>query len=88
MKDRDLYIHEQRIVELRTYKSIGDELGITRQRVRQIVETVSRHIRWQQEIESLHKLTKMCHLVLPRRIKSFAFMGHRARVKRPRCLTK
>lgn len=70
MKDRDLYIHEQRVVELRTYKSIGDELGITRQRVRQIVETVSRHIRWQQEIECLDKPTKMCHLVLPRRVRN------------------
>ncbi len=70
MKDRDLYIHKQRVVELRTYKSIGDELGITRQRVEQIVETVSRYIRWKQEIECLDKPTKMCHLVLPRRVRN------------------
>ena len=69
MKDRNDYIHEQRVVQLRTYQSIADEMGLSRERVRQIVVTVSQRIRWEQEIEALpDKPRKMCHLVLPRRV--------------------
>ena len=69
MKDRNDYIHEQRVVQLRTYQSIADEVGLSRQRVCQIVVAVSQRIRWEQEIEALpDKPSKMCHLVLPRRI--------------------
>ena len=32
MKDRNEYIHEQRVVQLRTYQSIADEVGLTRER--------------------------------------------------------
>ena len=71
MKDRNDYIHEQRVVQLRTYQSIADEMGLSRQRVCQIVVTVSQRIRWEQEIEALpDKPSKMCHLVLPRRIRN------------------
>ncbi len=71
MKDRNDYIHEQRVVQLRTYQSIADEVGLSRQRVCQIVVTVSQRIRWEQEIEALpDKPSKMCHLVLPRRIRN------------------
>lgn len=48
MKDRDLYIHGQRVVQLRTYQSIADETGLSRQRVHQIVIEVSKQIRKQQ----------------------------------------
>lgn len=71
MKDRNDYIHEQRVVQLRTYQSIADEMGLSRERVRQIVVTVSQRIRWEQEIEALpDKPHKMCHLVLPRRVRN------------------
>jgi len=71
MKDRNDYIHEQRVVQLRTYQSIADEMGLSRERVRQIVVTVSQRIRWEQEIEALpEKPHKMCHLVLPRRVRN------------------
>ena len=71
MKDRNDYIHEQRVVQLRTYQSIADEVGLSRQRVCQIVVAVSQRIRWEQEIEALpDKPSKMCHLVLPRRIRN------------------
>ena len=71
MKDRNDYIHEQRVVKLRTYQSIADEVGLSRQRVCQIVVAVSQRIRWEQEIEALpDKPSKMCHLVLPRRIRN------------------
>ena len=71
MKDRNEYIHEQRVVQLRTYQSIADEVGLSRERIRQIVVAVSQRIRWEQEIEALpHKPHKMCHLVLPRRIRN------------------
>ena len=46
--DRDLYIHGQRVVQLRTYQSIADETGLSRQRVHQIVIAVSQQIRKQQ----------------------------------------
>jgi len=49
MKDRDLYIHGQRVVQLRTYQSIADETGLSRQRAHQIVIAVSQQIRKQQE---------------------------------------
>ena len=65
MKDRNDYIHEQRVVQLRTYQSIADEVGLSRERVRQIVVAVSQRIRWEQEIEALpDKPHKMCHLSL------------------------
>ena len=71
MKDRNDYIYEQRVVQLRTYQSIADEMGLSRQRVCQIVVTVSQRIRWEQEIEALpDKPSKMCHLVLPRRVRN------------------
>ena len=71
MKDRNDYIHEQRVVQLRTYQSIADEVGLSRERVRQIVVAVSQRIRWEQEIEALpDKPHKMCHLVLPRRVRN------------------
>ena len=71
MKDRNEYIHEQRVVQLRTYQSIADEVGLSRERVRQIVVAVSQRIRWEQEIEALpDKPRKMCHLVLPRRVRN------------------
>ena len=71
MKDRNDYIYEQRVVQLRTYQSIADEMGLSRQRVCQIVVTVSQRIRWEQEIEALpEKPSKMCHLVLPRRVRN------------------
>tara|TARA_R100001460_G_scaffold41111_1_gene76551 strand:- start:1424 stop:1999 length:576 start_codon:yes stop_codon:yes gene_type:complete len=71
MKDRNDYIHEQRVVQLRTYQSIADEMGLSRERVRQIVVAVSQRIRWEQEIEALpDKPHKMCHLVLPRRVRN------------------
>ena len=71
MKDRNEYIHEQRVVQLRTYQSIADEVGLSRERVRQIVVAVSQRIRWEQEIEALpDKPHKMCHLVLPRRVRN------------------
>ena len=71
MKDRNDYIHEQRVVQLRTYQSIADEVGLSRERIRQIVVSVSQRIRWEQEIEALpDKPHKMCHLVLPRRIRN------------------
>ena len=71
MKDRNDYIHEQRVVQLRTYQSIADEVGLSRERIRQIVVAVSQRIRWEQEIEALPGLPhKMCHLVLPRRIRN------------------
>jgi len=71
MKDRNEYIHEQRVVQLRTYQSIADEVGLSRERVRQIVVAVSQRIRWEQEIEALpDKPSKMCHLVLPRRVRN------------------
>ena len=71
MKDRNDYIHEQRVVKLRTYQSIADEVGLSRQRVCQIVVSVSQRIRWEKEIEALpDKPSKMCHLVLPRRIRN------------------
>ena len=71
MKDRNEYIHEQRVVQLRTYQSIADEVGLSRERVRQIVVAVSQRIRWEQEIEALpDKTHKMCHLVLPRRVRN------------------
>lgn len=46
--DRDLYIHGQRVVQLRTYQSIAEETGLSRQRVHQIVIAVSQQIRKQQ----------------------------------------
>jgi predicted transcriptional regulator len=67
MKSRDLYIHEQRVVALRTYQSIAEEMGLSRQRIKQIVVDVSRHIRWMQ---SVNEPQKMCDLVLPRRIRN------------------
>ena len=71
MKDRNDYIHEQRVVQLRTYQSIADEVGLSRERIRQIVVAVSQRIRWEQEIEALpDKPHKMCHLVLPRRVRN------------------
>ena len=71
MKDRNDYIHEQRVVQLRTYQSIADEVGLSRERIRQIVVSVSQRIRWEQEIAALpDKPHKMCHLVLPRRIRN------------------
>lgn len=71
MKDRNDYIHGQRVVQLRTYQSIADEVGLSRQRVCQIVVNVSQRVRWEQEIEALpDKPSKMCHLVLPRRIRN------------------
>jgi hypothetical protein len=71
MKDRNEYIHEQRVVQLRTYQSIADEVGLSRERIRQIVVAVSQRIRWEQEIEALpDKPHKMCHLVLPRRVRN------------------
>ena len=71
MKDRNDYIHGQRVVQLRTYQSIADEMGLSRERVRQIVVAVSQRIRWEQEIEALpDKPHKMCHLVLPRRVRN------------------
>ena len=71
MKDRNDYIHEQRVVKLRPYQSIADEVGLSRQRVCQIVVSVSQRIRWEKEIEALpDKPSKMCHLVLPRRIRN------------------
>ena len=71
MKDRNEYIHEQRVVQLRTYQSIADEVGLSRERVRQIVVAVSQRIRWEQEVEALpDKPHKMCHLVLPRRVRN------------------
>ena len=71
MKDRNDYIHGQRVVQLRTYQSIADEMGLSRERVRQIVVAVSQRIRWEQEIEDLpDKPHKMCHLVLPRRVRN------------------
>ena len=71
MKDRNDYIYEQRVVQLRTYQSIADEVGLSRERVRQIVVAVSQRIRWEQEIEALpDKPHKMCHLVLPRRVRN------------------
>ena len=71
MKDRNDYIHGQRVVQLRTYQSIADEVGLSRQRVCQIVVNVSQRVRWEQEIEALpDNPSKMCHLVLPRRIRN------------------
>ncbi len=71
MKDRNDYIHEQRVVQLRTYQSIADEMGLSRQRVCQIVVNIAQRVRWEQEIEALpDKPSKMCHLVLPRRIRN------------------
>ena len=71
MKDRNDYIHGQRVVQLRTYQSIADEVGLSRQRVCQTVVNVSQRVRWEQEIEALpDKPSKMCHLVLPRRIRN------------------
>lgn len=71
MKDRNEYIHEQRVVQLRTYQSIADEVGLSRERVRQIVVAVAQRIRWEKEIEALpDKPHKMCHLVLPRRVRN------------------
>ena len=71
MKDRNDYIHGQRVVQLRTYQSIADEMGLSRERVRQIVVAVSQRIRWEQEIGALpDKPYKMCHLVLPRRVRN------------------
>ena len=60
MKDRNDYIHEQRVVQLRTYQSIADEMGLSRERVRQIVVTVSQRIRWEQEIEALPTSRARC----------------------------
>lgn len=71
MKNRNDYIYEQRVVQLRTYQSIADEVGLSRERIRQIVVAVSQRIRWEQEIEALpDKPHKMCHLVLSRRIRN------------------
>lgn len=71
MKDRNEYIHGQRVVQLRTYQSIADEMGLSRERVRQIIVAVSQRIRWEQEIEALpDKPHKMCHLVLSRRVRN------------------
>ena len=62
MKDRNDYIHGQRVVQLRTYQSIADEVGLSRQRVCQIVVNVSQRVRWEQEIEALpDNPSKMCH---------------------------